>query len=708
MNDEKYLIGFTVEDEITFYPIFHLNFKALTVNQQGGDISSSSADTTTFVLDCSSFNNNNSDHALFFWGKIAAVVGDDDEENLTDVFNKYQEDITIEVYGFNSNKHFDSSKMEEFTFKNCSSLLVGKEIPNWKLTFTKLFELLFPVVVVDDVDEDTKNFSSSSNDIDDKNEISFLPSQQSAAIIKNTTIEITINKIETEIDLSPYLTSNGNIPTIMIENTIEDSSSLFSLIDPSLKEKKDNSMNDVLYFHTDWNEPMVNKTQINFFAEMELNNDYNFDDEPKKNILFLFDMIEKNDYFDDFTNSFEDISAHYIKAHKIISGVEILNEKIFKMFLFHALTKISRMYISGTDSSLTCFSTNTHNWIGNVGRDFFGNLKLDYLRLALNRQSIKFKYFYLYNNYFKTTKKNNELKFKPKMKQLLLTSQQETKLSSKEKNDIEMIENWFKNRSSDDFQINIVLKSQLTVQDKTQFEQLEKQNDDFEKIIQRYNSTVYSMSQSSKQKLTIFFEMCNSFFNNSNTPLLNNAEKKQFDQRKQKLNNFLHFFSKNNTFLEKLKRINFPPIEVEGGEKNINNKKETKSDKDSSARRLSPRISSSQTATTITTTTKKMCFGKSVENKKVPEKKVDEVYKIIGKNKLGGGASGGPMYGELTEDSFQKIVDTLKAKYRLTENSRFIDIGCGQGKPNLHLAQDPVNVFLSVGIEIEKIRWQVR
>ena len=38
---------------------------------------------------------------------------------------------------------------------------------------------------------------------------------------------------------------------------------------------------------------------------------------------------------------------------------------------------------------------------------------------------------------------------------------------------------------------------------------------------------------------------------------------------------------------------------------------------------------------------------------------------------------------------------------------RFIDIGAGLGKPNFHVAQDPC-CRLSLGVELEDIRWQVR
>jgi hypothetical protein len=42
----------------------------------------------------------------------------------------------------------------------------------------------------------------------------------------------------------------------------------------------------------------------------------------------------------------------------------------------------------------------------------------------------------------------------------------------------------------------------------------------------------------------------------------------------------------------------------------------------------------------------------------------------------------------------------------MTNQSRFIDVGSGLGKPNFHAVQDP-GVRVSLGIELEDIRWQV-
>ena len=72
---------------------------------------------------------------------------------------------------------------------------------------------------------------------------------------------------------------------------------------------------------------------------------------------------------------------------------------------------------------------------------------------------------------------------------------------------------------------------------------------------------------------------------------------------------------------------------------------------------------------------------------------------------LGGNGSNGAIYGELTMHSMQKVVDLMVAQCALNNQSRFIDVGSGLGKPNFHVAQDPA-VRLSLGVELEHIRWQ--
>ena len=54
----------------------------------------------------------------------------------------------------------------------------------------------------------------------------------------------------------------------------------------------------------------------------------------------------------------------------------------------------------------------------------------------------------------------------------------------------------------------------------------------------------------------------------------------------------------------------------------------------------------------------------------------------------------------------QKMVDLMKIHTNLGPESRFIDVGSGLGKPNLHVTQDPAVEF-SYGIEMEHVRWML-
>ena len=67
---------------------------------------------------------------------------------------------------------------------------------------------------------------------------------------------------------------------------------------------------------------------------------------------------------------------------------------------------------------------------------------------------------------------------------------------------------------------------------------------------------------------------------------------------------------------------------------------------------------------------------------------------------------GGAIYGELTVGSMQKMIELMKIHTNLGPDSRFIDVGSGLGKPNLHVTQDPAVEF-SYGIEMEQVRWML-
>jgi hypothetical protein len=88
------------------------------------------------------------------------------------------------------------------------------------------------------------------------------------------------------------------------------------------------------------------------------------------------------------------------------------------------------------------------------------------------------------------------------------------------------------------------------------------------------------------------------------------------------------------------------------------------------------------------------------------QRNVDETYRIINKlsGQVGGNGSFGAIYGELTQNSMQKVVNLMKEKAGFSSSSRFIDVGSGLGKPNLHVCQDP-GVEFSYGVEMERSRW---
>ena len=56
--------------------------------------------------------------------------------------------------------------------------------------------------------------------------------------------------------------------------------------------------------------------------------------------------------------------------------------------------------------------------------------------------------------------------------------------------------------------------------------------------------------------------------------------------------------------------------------------------------------------------------------------------------------------------SMQRCINILIDKCEMTSQSRFIDVGSGLGKPNFHASQYP-GVRLSIGVELEQIRWQL-
>jgi hypothetical protein len=102
---------------------------------------------------------------------------------------------------------------------------------------------------------------------------------------------------------------------------------------------------------------------------------------------------------------------------------------------------------------------------------------------------------------------------------------------------------------------------------------------------------------------------------------------------------------------------------------------------------------------------RRLIFGRLVNEVTVREN-VRQVYSIVRKltGSIGGNGSSGPIYGELTMGSMQKVVNAMAEHTGFNHASRFIDVGSGIGKPNLHVSQDP-GVEFSYGIEVEHDRW---
>jgi hypothetical protein len=104
-------------------------------------------------------------------------------------------------------------------------------------------------------------------------------------------------------------------------------------------------------------------------------------------------------------------------------------------------------------------------------------------------------------------------------------------------------------------------------------------------------------------------------------------------------------------------------------------------------------------------TKRRLVFGRVVDEITVPEN-VRRCYRVFQKltGSIGGNASGGAIYGELTMGSMQKVIRIMKEVTGLDSSSRFIDVGSGIGKPSIHVAQDP-GVDFSYGIEYYSDRW---
>jgi hypothetical protein len=104
---------------------------------------------------------------------------------------------------------------------------------------------------------------------------------------------------------------------------------------------------------------------------------------------------------------------------------------------------------------------------------------------------------------------------------------------------------------------------------------------------------------------------------------------------------------------------------------------------------------------------RRLIFGKYVDLMPC-QPNVTHSYKIIRKltGSIGGNGYCGPIYGELTMGSMQKMINLMMEHTNLNSTSRFIDVGSGIGKPNIHVAQFP-GVQFSCGVEMEHTRWSL-
>ncbi len=102
---------------------------------------------------------------------------------------------------------------------------------------------------------------------------------------------------------------------------------------------------------------------------------------------------------------------------------------------------------------------------------------------------------------------------------------------------------------------------------------------------------------------------------------------------------------------------------------------------------------------------RRLIFGRLV-NAIDCQPNVEQIYRIVRRltGSIGGNGYVGPIYGELTMNSMQKMINLMVKHCGLNTESRFIDVGSGIGKPNFHVAQYP-GVSFSCGIEVEQTRW---
>ncbi len=92
----------------------------------------------------------------------------------------------------------------------------------------------------------------------------------------------------------------------------------------------------------------------------------------------------------------------------------------------------------------------------------------------------------------------------------------------------------------------------------------------------------------------------------------------------------------------------------------------------------------------------------------IPEA-VSEAYRIVQKSTghVGGNGSFGPIYGEMSIGSMQRVMNFFVEHCEFGADSVFMDVGSGLGKPNIHAACLPEGCKYSIGIECEATRYNL-
>ena len=88
---------------------------------------------------------------------------------------------------------------------------------------------------------------------------------------------------------------------------------------------------------------------------------------------------------------------------------------------------------------------------------------------------------------------------------------------------------------------------------------------------------------------------------------------------------------------------------------------------------------------------------------------VSKAYRLIQINtgSVGGNGSFGPIYGEMSIGSMQKVMNFFVDNCGFGADSVFMDVGAGLGKPNIHAACMPQGCKYSIGIECEATRYNL-